>query len=274
MPRAHTRAKMVFQKKKGDIVIKQQRDEDLDDRPPPWAVVVKIEKPSTVRAPSFNPRAGEVAPDVQKRGEVMVEPVYKDGGKPWADTKDVKRDFKVRPLPTGNLLNLPSEPHRLSVLPESKKQTDPAKTTSEPSKPSNEPSKPSNEAPIMLPPSRESELGRERVCVKNYAAMDAETGAYGLIGSSSGGSGGVRSLVMHVPRKVQHQPRGAYAVLSQVRAGSILKVRRTPRRGQPNPPIRELLVRFTTPARYYGPGSDVTTLGIGVDEAEWQGVLN
>ena len=34
-----------------------------------------------------------------------------------------------------------------------------------------------------------------------------------------------------------------------------------------------LRVRFTTPARYYSPGSKVTTLTVGVDETDWQSLM-
>ena len=133
----------------------------------------------------------------------------------------------------------------------------------------------------MLPPTTDGGSWRERVCAKNYAAMDAEGGESGLIGvggPADSNPDGVRSLVMHVPRKVQHRAGGGHVrVLNHVRPGSILRVQRVFKRGRDDeeapPPVRELRVRFTTPARYYGPGSRVTTLAIGVDEADWQEVL-
>jgi hypothetical protein len=108
--------------------------------------------------------------------------------------------------------------------------------------------------------------GEERVCAKNYAAIDAEDGAYGLIAPErSLPQDGMRPLLMHVPRgKSRQRP---WDVLNQVRPGSVLTVKRGER-------TRNLVVRFTTPARYYSPGARVTTLSIGVDEAEWQDVLS
>ena len=280
MSRTHSPPGMTIRRRPGSIVVKQQRDEDLDYRPAPWAVVVKVEKPPSGdgwRGSSVAP--GLLAPEDVKPMVVPVfkqdakpwadekKPVYKQDAKPWADEKKpVTRDFKVKPLPTTSVLNLPSrDAAPRPVAPENTAPIEPETAPVE-----KIPDLPEGREVLMLPPTSESGAWRERVCAQNYAAMDAESGAYGLIGvdASLPAPGGVRSLVMHVPRKAQHR-----GFLAHVRPGSILKVRRTSRRGQPDPPIQELRVRFTTPARYYGPGSNVTTLGIGVDEAEWQGVL-
>lgn len=226
-------------------------ENDDDDEKKPWSVVIKPERKPDGGAPAARwrdtGRASTFAPsskDEETRTPLVV-PVHKDDAKPWDETR--AKPVTERPLP-------PPKPA------ETKKQESPVV--------------------IMLPPTSEGGAWRERVCAQNYAAMDAESGAYGLIAGGLGEAadpGGVRSLVMHVPRKVQHRAGGAHRVLTQVRPGSILRVQRAAskraRDDEPAPPVRELRVRFTTPARYYGPGSKVTTLAIGVDEADWQDVV-
>jgi hypothetical protein len=109
------------------------------------------------------------------------------------------------------------------------------------------------------------EEGQRLVRLRNYAAVDAEAGGYGLIDRGTR-EAGVRSLVMHTPsrRKQQALTRGQPSP-PMVRPGTILTVR-SPLRGT----TARLRVRYTTPARYYSPGQRVTTLSIGVDARDWQ----
>lgn len=100
------------------------------------------------------------------------------------------------------------------------------------------------------------------VRLRNYAAVDAEAGGYGLIDRGTR-EAGVRSLVMHTPSR-RKLTRGQPSP-PMVRPGTILTVR-SPLRGT----TARLRVRYTTPARYYSPGQRVTTLGVGVDARDWQ----
>lgn len=108
-------------------------------------------------------------------------------------------------------------------------------------------------------------LGRRRgrlVCLKNYAAVDAsdETGesaecSFGLIDRGPCKQG-VRALVMHSKSK---------KVMDRIRPGTLLSVQSTAKGGG----LGTLRVRYTTPAKYYSPGSRVTTLCVGVDATDW-----
>jgi hypothetical protein len=258
---------------------------------PPWAVVVVVKPEETTPsrlpptggwgASTFAPPAGD---DEEERKKPMVVPVHREDAKPWADDKklveDVKRELfpsrRGRPVPSASGVESHAPPRRPEAKtdePQTRKAEPEVKKKDE--RPQT--AQPERESIVLLPPLTDGEAWRERVCAKNYAAMDADAGAYGLIGADGAleEPGGVRSLVMHVPRRVQHGKGGAHGVLTQVRPGSILRVQRASKRarGESPPPVRELRVRFTTPARYYGPGSNVTTLGIGVDEDDWRDVV-
>jgi hypothetical protein len=112
------------------------------------------------------------------------------------------------------------------------------------------------------------------LCMKNYAAVDAEAGSYGLIDRGVRETG-IRTLVMHTPRarRPARDKRGrllpASTAAALVRPGSMLRVRPTMGGG----PAASLRVRYTTPARYYSPGEHVTTLCVGVDASDWQALL-
>ncbi len=140
-------------------------------------------------------------------------------------------------------------------------------------------SAPKEDAGRRLPPLASWEQGRREdeerlVCMKNYAAVDAEAGSYGLIDRGVRETG-IRTLVMHVPRtrRGARDKRGRLLPATNpaglVRPGTMLRVRPTM-----GGPAAKLLVRYTTPARYYSPGQHVTTLCIGVDAADWQGLLH
>lgn len=99
---------------------------------------------------------------------------------------------------------------------------------------------------------------KKHVSAANYAAVEAGLQRYGLIDEGLQAGGG-RSLLIHVRKRC----RPAFDLLNAVRPGTILQIIK--RSGRP----ASLRVRATTPARYYSPGSVVTTLGIVVDEADW-----
>ena len=104
--------------------------------------------------------------------------------------------------------------------------------------------------------------GPRLVRQRNYAAVDAERGEYGLIDRGVH-EVGVRGLVLH---KTARGRRGGGARGGpDVRPGTVLRVR-SPATGGAG----TLRVRFTTPARYYAPGQKVTTLRVGVDASDWQ----
>lgn len=104
--------------------------------------------------------------------------------------------------------------------------------------------------------------GDRLVCIKNYSAVEAIKGGYGLIDRGSQ-EVGLQTLIMHTPRG----KRKAYGLpdTEEVRPGSILKVNSTRKGGKGG----LLRVRFVTPARYYTPGSRITTTCIGVDASDW-----
>lgn len=111
------------------------------------------------------------------------------------------------------------------------------------------------EAPPPPPPAERSlprkEQARRQVCARNYVATCGDE--YGVIDLGGG------SLLIHAPPR-NRQP---WRTLAAIRPGAVLAVRR--RDGV----ACQLRVRFTTPARYYSPGSRVTTLAVGVDRADW-----
>jgi hypothetical protein len=102
------------------------------------------------------------------------------------------------------------------------------------------------------------------VCLKNYAAVETATGRYGLIDQGVQ-ERGIQTLVMHTPRSSLRETRQE----EEIRPGSILRVSSTSEGGRSGP----LRVRFLTPARYYSPGTRVSTLCIGVDASDWQDLM-
>jgi hypothetical protein len=102
-----------------------------------------------------------------------------------------------------------------------------------------------------------------QLCSRNYAAVDAKRESYGLIDQGTVDAG-TRTMVMHVKRR-----QTAWDVLNVVKPGSILAAKSRSGRGSPTP----LRVRFTTPNKYYSPGCKVTSMTIGIDEADWQSLM-
>lgn len=95
------------------------------------------------------------------------------------------------------------------------------------------------------------------VCAKNYAAIEAGLERFGLIDEGPQNAG--RALLIHVRKRC----RPPFLLLNAVRPGTVLHVSRQGK-------TATLRVRSTTPARYYSPGSQVTTLSLLVDEADWR----
>lgn len=104
---------------------------------------------------------------------------------------------------------------------------------------------------------KEQRPASRRVSSANYAAVEAGLERYGLI--DEGPQPGGRALLLHARKRC----RPAFGLLNAVRPGTVLQVTRSGR-------AAGLRVRATTPARYYSPGSLVTTLEILVDEADWR----
>lgn len=104
-----------------------------------------------------------------------------------------------------------------------------------------------------------TEKPARHVSARNYAAVEAGLERFGLI--HEGLQKGSRTLLVHIRKHC----RPPFLLLNAIRPGTVLYVRR---RGQSD--TAPLRVRSTTPARYYSPGSQVTTLSIVVDEADWQ----
>lgn len=103
---------------------------------------------------------------------------------------------------------------------------------------------------------------QKQVCARNYAAVEDGLERYGLIDMGARPTG--RSLLVHARKRC----RPSYSLLNAVRPGTVLRARPAGG-GQP----ATLRVRYTTPARYYSPGALVTTLAVGVDEADWQSLM-
>lgn len=109
-------------------------------------------------------------------------------------------------------------------------------------------------------PKKTETTGARLASARNYAAIEAEHGDYGLI--DMGQAGGGQSLLIHVARKNHPTP---WTVLGGIRPGSTLKAISV----HGGSPVT-LRVRYTTPARYYSPGARVTTLAVAVDSADWR----
>ena len=104
--------------------------------------------------------------------------------------------------------------------------------------------------------------GDRLVCIKNYSAVETTKGSYGLIDRGVQ-EVGLQTLIMHTPRGKRKADGRQDS--EEVRPGSILRVSSTRKGGRDG----SLRVRFVTPARYYTPGSKVTTMCIGVDLSDW-----
>ncbi len=101
------------------------------------------------------------------------------------------------------------------------------------------------------------------LCAKNYAALDPARESFGLIDQGLSNPG-TRALILHVlPR------RNAPQILGHIKPGMMLPAISKSGRGG----TTALRVRFTTPTRYFAPGSKVSSLTVGVDETDWQSLM-
>lgn len=119
-----------------------------------------------------------------------------------------------------------------------------------------------SDAPVRPRSAKSGKEPPRLVCKQNYVAREAATGEYGVIDMGGAEQGGGRSLLLHVPPR----NRLPWKTLGAIRPGSTLSVK--PAQG--GGPARQLRVRFTTPAKYYSPGSRVTTLAVAVDRSDWE----
>jgi len=101
------------------------------------------------------------------------------------------------------------------------------------------------------------------LCAKNYAALDPARESFGLIDQGLSNPG-TRALILHVlPR------RNAPQILGDIKPGMMLPAISKSGRGG----TTALRVRFTTPTRYFAPGSKISSLTVGVDETDWQSLM-
>lgn len=191
----------------------------------------------------------------EEEEEVRVDP-------PWAmqavvvkdEDGDEERVVRVEPVRPETATVPWPDPPAIYPRPAPDPMHGPPQWTDQPGPPPKQPE--SKQTPTPGP-------GEEKgtaVCARNYAAVEAQRERYGLI--DMGSSGGSQALVVHV-RKRNREPR---EVLNGIRQGSVLRARRRGRDA-------DLRVRFVTPARYYSPGSKITTLCIGVDQSDWQSLI-
>ena len=110
----------------------------------------------------------------------------------------------------------------------------------------------------------EATEGKHLVSAQNYAAIEAGAERYGLIDMGPIEAGTRRSLIVHARKN-----RTPHSILNTIRPGSVLFVKRGRRVGR----TMQLRVRFTTPAKYYSPGTKMSTLNIAVDEVDWQSLI-
>lgn len=115
-------------------------------------------------------------------------------------------------------------------------------------------------APLEKQAAPEKRRAARLLRTENYAAVEATNGDFGLIDNGSD-AGGCKPLLVHVPRREAHPWR----ILNTIRPGVMLRIR-TRKGGAP----QCVRVRYTTPARYYAPGTRVSTLAIGVDSTDWR----
>ena len=108
-----------------------------------------------------------------------------------------------------------------------------------------------------------SDLSNKLLRAANYMAVDPSRKVYGLIDRGLTDSG-TRTLIMHVRNR--HHP---FPVFEKVRPGEYLPAVSKSNRGG----TTLLRVRYITPDRYYHPGSKVSTMRVGVDEADWQSLV-
>ena len=243
MLRGHTPAapvEAVARVKRGSLKVKREEEEQ--------ATVVRIKQPEEQEEASVDtPWAMQAVVVKDEDGDervVRVEPVHPDSTVPWPEPPAVYPRPEPDPMHGAPRWTDPPAPDPMHGPPQWTEQA------------SGQPVR--QEIVVALSPSKEKGTA---VCARNYAAVEARLERYGLIdmGRSSGGN---QALVVHV-RKRNREP---LEVLNGIRQGCVLRARRRGRDA-------DLRVRFVTPARYYSPGSKITTLCIGVDQSDWQSLI-
>jgi hypothetical protein len=178
---------------------------------------------------------------IRRRGKdvelVRVELVHGQEERPWASP----RELLLHPTDEAFLdqrFPMQAEPHEKAA-----KEPEPQERRFEPS----------------------SSKSARLVCAKNYAAVEASHSWFGMIDTGFV-RGGVRGVIVHVPKR----HKAWTGVLNEIRQGVVLKVR--PTLGKSGHQTHALRVQYTTPSRYYSPGAKISTLEVGVPEADWQGM--
>jgi len=229
--------------RKGQPVVKT---EPIGPEDTPWAMQAVVVPPTKDGPPAL----------------VRVEPVRPPKREfPWEAQRPASSSQQAEPRPSSS--------QQAEPRPSSSQQAEPRPVHPPPPRPQQhgppEWLEPGPAEPAEGPASegrRKATPGTDRrVCARNYAAIEHDAERYGLIDMGAQPSG--RSLLVHARKKC----RPAHSLLNAIRPGVLLLASRPG--GQP----QRLRVRFTTPARYYSPGALVTTLAIGVDEADWQSLM-
>lgn len=99
--------------------------------------------------------------------------------------------------------------------------------------------------------------------MSNYAAVDPARKLYGLIDRGLSDAK-TRALILHVRSKQDPGP-----VIDGIKPGTFLPATSKSKRGG----TTQLRVRYTTPNTYYSPGRKITSIAVGVDEADWQSLV-
>lgn len=222
------------EKPEGPRPVQKQEPVPPPDAPvTPWAVRVVPVKPEP-----DEPRDSRPA----ETKDVKVVPARPPQAAPWTRPNYVpapERDVFAR---TARLPDRPSEEEQEQERPRERKKHKKVYVHID---------------PANLPPAP------DRKCMQNYVAVDPSREMFGLIDQGLA-DGATRSFVMHVRRG-----QTPWTVLGAIRPGVLLPVISKSGRGG----VTNLRVRFTTPAQYYSPGSKVTSMRIGVDEADWQSLM-
>ena len=206
-----------------------------EEEQPPWAVHTPSHIIKVKREPSEEETTLTTRKRV-KREQERITFVHPEGKAPW---KKVEGGYTLVRPPV-------AETARAAVADNEEPQ--PKKTTKRIKKKSvHEPS-----SSVLL-------------CARNYDAIEAGREAFGLIDQGVTGAG-VRNLLIHV-RRAPHRP--CWIVLNEIRVGSTIMASKGGK-GIPSP----LRVRFTTPSRYYTPSAKVTSMLVGVNEADWRSLMH
>jgi hypothetical protein len=215
----------------------QVKVEPIGPEDTPWAMQKVVTQPTRTQAPSVV-RVEPVRPPKQEF------PWEEEQPRPVQRTRRPREDNRIHPGPARPQQHAP-----------------PGWGSQPPTRP--EPAEEAGWTTARAAPARGGgDASQQRVCAKNYAAVEHGLDRYGLIDMGAQASG--RSLLVHARKRC----RPAFSLLNAIRPGTILRARRWGDQA-----LHCLRVRFTTPARYYSPGAQVTTLSVGVDEADWLSLM-